>query len=103
MLIQCQIISILLCIGLSYLIINDKSLRAMEAVRPYMTQVMPSLKPVNFNYFLFVKNVLEEGLLEHDHVTFNTTIYCVTKQQIDDQKFIHEPTAIVLHKLSCKP
>ena len=75
----------------------------MEAVRPYMAQVMPSLKPVNFNYFLFVKNMLEEGLLEHDHITLNTRIYCVTKQQIDDQTFIHEPTTIVLHKLSCKP
>ena len=32
-----------------------------------------------------------------------TTIYCVTKQPIDNRKFIHEPTAIALHKLSCKP
>ena len=76
----------------------------MEAVRPSTTQVMSSLKPVNFNYFLSVKNMLEEGLLEHDHVTLNTTIYCVTKQlQIDNRKFVHEPTTIVLHKLSCKP
>ena len=34
-----------------------------------MTQVISSLKPVNFNYSLSVKNVLEEGLLEHDHIT----------------------------------
>ena len=69
------------------------------------TQVMSSLEPMNFNYFVSVKNMLEEGLLEHDHVTLNTTIYCVTKQlQIDNQKFVHEPKTIVLHKLSaCKP
>ena len=48
-----------------------------------------SLKPVNFIYFLVVKNMLEEGLLEHDHITLNTIIYCVTKQQTDNQKFIH--------------
>ena len=47
---------------------------------------------VNFNYFLSVKNMLEEGLLEHDHITLNTPIYCVTKQQIDNW-----------NKLSCKP
>ena len=48
--------------------------------------------------------LLEEGLLEHDHVTLNTTIHCVTKQlQIDNRKFVHEPTTIVVHKLSCKP
>ena len=34
-----------------------------------LTQVMPSLKPVNFNNFLSVNNTLEEGLLEHDGVT----------------------------------
>ena len=61
---------------------------------------MPALKPVNF---LSVKNMLEEGLLEHDHITLNTTVYCVTKQQIDNRKFIHEPKTIVLHKLSFKP
>ena len=33
--------------------------------------------------------MLEEGLLEHDHITLNTIIYCVTKQQTDNQKFIH--------------
>ena len=58
---------------------------------------MPSLKPVNFNYFLSVKNMLEEDLLEHDHITSNTTIYCVTKQRVDNRKFIREPTTIVLH------
>ena len=47
--------------------------------------------------------MLEEGLFEQDHISLNTTIYCVTKQQIDNQKFIHEPTTIVLNKLSCKP
>ena len=67
----------------------------MEAVLPNTTQVMSSLKPVNFNYFLSVKSMLEEGLLEHDHITLNTTIYCVTKQQIDNRKFVHEPTTIV--------
>ena len=45
----------------------------MEAVRLYTTQVMPSLKPVSFYYFLSVK-LEEEGLLEHDHITMNTTI-----------------------------
>ena len=48
-------------------------MRTMEAVQPYTTQVMPFLKSVNFNYFLSVKNMLEEGLLEHDHITLNTT------------------------------
>ena len=67
-----------------------------------MTQVMRSLKPVNFNYFLSVKNMLEEGLLEHDHITLNTTMYCVTKQLIDNEQIIHELTTIMLHKLSCK-
>ena len=49
MLTQCQIISILPFGDLSQLIINGKSLWAMEAVRPNMTQVMSSLEPVNFN------------------------------------------------------
>ena len=84
MLIQCQIISILLCRGLSKLIINGKSGRNMEVIRLYTTQVMPALEPVNF---LSVKNMLEEGLLEDDHITLNTTAYCVTKQQIDNRKF----------------
>ena len=48
--------------------------------------------------------MLEEGLLEYDHITLNTTIYSVTKQLlIDNRKFIHEPMTIVLHELSCKP
>ena len=67
-----------------------------------MIQVMRSLKPVNFNYFLSVKDMLEEGLLEHDHITLNTTMYCVRKQLIDNQQIIHEFTTIMLHKLSCK-
>ena len=58
----------------------------MEVVRPYTIQVMPSLKPVNFNYFLSLKNMLDEGLLKHDHITV-IYIYCVTKQQIDNRKF----------------
>ena len=58
---------------------------------------------VNFNYFFSVKKMLEEGLLEHDHITLNTTIYCVTKQLIDNWNFIYELTTIVFHKLSCKP
>ena len=65
---------------------NGKSLRLIEAVQTYTTQVMPSLKAVNLNHFFSVKIMLEEGLLEHDHTTVNTTIYCVTKQlQIDNQ------------------
>ena len=92
-LIQCQIISILSCRGLFYSIINGKSLRTMEAIRTYTTQVMPSLKPVNFNCFL--SDMLEEGLLEHHHISLNTTIHCATKQQIDNWNFIHEPTTIV--------
>ena len=53
----------------------------MKVVRPYMTQVMPFLKPGNVNYFLSVKNMLEAGLYEHDHITLNTTIYCVTSNR----------------------
>ena len=30
-------------------------------------------------------------------------MYYETKQQIDNRKFLHEPTTILLHKLSCKP
>ena len=57
----------------------------------------PSLKPMNFNYFFSVKNVLEESLLiQHDHIILNTAIYCATKQPIDNQTFIHEPTTIVI-------
>ena len=46
---------------------------------------------------------VKEGLLEHEHIALNTTIYYVTKQQIDNWKFIPEPTTIVLYKLLCKP
>ena len=45
---------------------------------------VPSLKTMNFNDFLSVKMMLEEGLLERDHATVNTTIYYVTNQQIDN-------------------
>ena len=33
--------------------------------------------------------MLEDGL-ERDHITVNTTIYCVIEQQLDNRKFIHE-------------
>ena len=46
---------------------------------------------------------VKEGLLEHEHIALNTTIYYVTKQQIDNWKFSHKPTTIGLHKLSSKP
>ena len=46
---------------------------------------------------------VKEGLLEHEHIALNTTIYYVTKQQIDNWKFSHKPTTIGLHKLSYKP
>ena len=36
---------------------------------------------MDFNFFLSVKNILEEGL-EHDLTAVNTTIYCVTQQQV---------------------
>ena len=75
----------------------------MEAVWRYTTHVIPFLKPVNFNYYPLVKNVLEEGLLEHELIVLNTTMYFVTKQHIDNWKFSHKPTTIGLHKLSCKP
>ena len=55
----------------------------------HTTQVMPSLKAVNFNYFLSVK-----GFLEHDHITVNTTIiYKQSNRYIS--KFINEPMTIV--------
>ena len=42
---------------------------------------------------------MKRRFIGHDHITLNTTIYHVTKQQIDNRKFIHEPTTIVLlHK-----
>ena len=34
--------------------------------------------------------MIEEGL-EPDHIMVNTTIYRVIQQQLDNQKFIHEP------------
>ena len=39
----------------------------MEAIRPCTTQVIPSLKTANFNYFLSVEKTLEEVLLERVH------------------------------------
>ena len=39
----------------------------------YMTQVMPPLRVMNLNYSLSVKHMLE-GLLEHDHITVNTSM-----------------------------
>ena len=76
----------------------------MEALQPYTSQVISSLKQEKFSYFLSVENMSEEGLLEHDHInTLNTTIYCVTRQQVDKQNFIHEAMTMFLHKLLCKP
>ena len=46
--------------------------------------------------------MLDEGKLEHDYITLNTTIYFVQKQQIDNRKFIHELMTIMLHRLWCK-
>ena len=43
---------------------------------------------MDFNNFLSVKNMLEDGL-ERDHIAVNTTIYCVIEQQLDNHKFIH--------------
>ena len=56
----------------------------------------PLLKPMNFNYFFLVKNVLEESIIQHDLIILNTAIYCATKEPIDNQTFIHEPTTIVI-------
>ena len=53
--------------------------------------------------FIIIIVMVEEGLLEHDHITLNTTIYCVKKQQMDNRNFIYGPKAIVLYKLLCKP
>ena len=76
----------------------------MEALQPYTSQVISSLKQEKFSYFLSVENMSEEGLLEHDHInTLNTTIYCVTRQQVDKRNFIHETMTIFLHELLCKP
>ena len=38
--------------------------------------------------------MLEAGL-ERDHITVNTTIYCVIEQQLDNRKFIHEPMTTI--------
>ena len=38
--------------------------------------------------------MLEDGL-ERDHITVNTTIYCVIEQQLDNHKFIHEPMTTI--------
>ena len=54
----------------------------MEAVRPYTTQVIPCISQTS-------ELQLEEGLLEFDHITLNTTIYCVTKQQIENWTLFH--------------
>ena len=43
----------------------------------------------DFNRFLSVKNMSEEGL-EHDHITVNTNMYCEILLQQDNQKFIYE-------------
>ena len=49
----------------------------MEAVWRYTTHVIPFLKPVNFNYYPLVKNVLEEGLLEHELIALkNHNVFC---------------------------
>ena len=86
------------------MIINGKSLTTMEAIRSCTTQGMSSIKePVNINYFLSVKNMLE-GDLKYDHITVNTTIYCVIKRQLYNWMFtMYEPKIIVSHKLSFQP
>ena len=61
-----------------------------------MLVIPRSLKPMNFNYFFLVKNVLGESLIQHDLIILNTAIYCATKEPIDNQTFIHEPTAVVI-------
>ena len=68
----------------------------LESLFQWVFVKPPSLKPMNFNYFFSVKNVLEESLIQHDHIILNTAIYCATKQPIDNQTFIHEPTTIVI-------
>ena len=54
-----------------------------------MTKMMPSITKhrVDFNCFLSLKNMSEEGL-ERDHIMVNTTIYCEIPLQLDNQKFI---------------
>ena len=53
--------------------------------------MMPSVTKhrEDFNRFLSVKNMSEEGL-EHDHITVNTNMYCEILLQQDNQKFIYE-------------
>ena len=53
--------------------------------------MMPSVTKhlEDFNHFLSVKNMSEEGL-EHDHITVNTNMYCEILLQQDNQKFIYE-------------
>ena len=41
---------------------------------------------MNLSYFLSVKNMLE--VLQHDHITVNTTIYCYTAIAIHEQMTI---------------
>ena len=53
---------------------------------------------VDFDYFLSVKNMSEEGL-EHDHITANTTIYCVIPLQLDNQT-IYDPMTTD-YRVSC--
>ena len=40
---------------------------------------------MNLNYFLSVKKMLE--VLQHDHITVNTTIYCVIQQLLFMSRF----------------
>ena len=68
----------------------------LESLFQRMLVIPPSLKPMNFNYFFLVKNVLEESLIQRDLIILNTAIYCATKEPIDNQTFIHEPTAVVI-------
>ena len=68
----------------------------MEFLFQRMLVIPPSLKPMNFNDLFLVKNVLGESLIQHDLIILNTAIYCATKEPIDNQTFIHEPTAVVI-------
>ena len=52
---------------------------------------------VDFSCFLLVKNMSEKDL-ERDHITVNTTIYCETPLQLDNQKFIYKPITSVSHE-----
>ena len=44
---------------------------------------------------LFSEKDVKRRFIDHDHITLNTTIYYVTKQQIDNRKFIHEKLTIL--------